>query len=304
MKHSILLLTDLSQNTKSAEETALILAGRLDKNLFLLNCNTTISAITYYPVMPVMSESPTWYEDRKGSLKLITDHLSHQFQQAFPGKNKPGMKSIIKEGDLLENVKDVLKLHKIDLIVMGAQSGSSTDHFLFGRDTKQIVDHVAVPILIVPNKSQFKSTIKITFATDFLDQDTTTLNYLFEFRQQLDAILDIVHIKKFGEPNEIKNLLVKDMIDKACLAKPGIITYQEVYGKEIIPRLEHFCRENEADIMVLSHQHHSFLFRNFKEGIVDKALFAQAIPLLIIPELPTNINRNESSFKDLKDIVF
>jgi nucleotide-binding universal stress UspA family protein len=303
MKKSILILTDLSENAAHAAEAALMLAGQLGLNLILLNCNDAISAVTYYPIMPVLSESPTWYEDRKAKLKSITADLKLQFDNSFHGQAQPVIKTIIKEGDLGENIKDVLKHHQTEMVVMGSQSSSSTDHFLFGSDTQNVAAQATVPVLTVPPAANLKSIARITFATDFVDHDTYTLYYLFRLRQKLGAKLEILHIRQYGHPPIQKNPLVKSMIEEACAAKPSIIFYKEVYGKQIASRLKNYCLENRSDILVLSHKHHSLLFKAFKEGTVEKSISDQLTPLLIIPELKGG-KIHKSTFKDLANVVF
>ncbi len=285
MKKSILILTDLSENATHAAEVALMLAGRLHDNLLLLNSNDAISTIAYYPIMPVMAELPKWYEDRKTRLKLITTDLKLQFSKNFPGQAHPVIKVIVQEGDLLENVKDVLKHHQTEMIIMGSQSGSSIDHFLFGSDNKKIVDHATVPVLSVPLGSTLKQVAKITFATNFREHDTYTLSHLFRLRQKLDVHLEILHIRQYGHPDVPKNTSVKNLIEEACAARPSNISYKEVYGKDIASRLMRYCKENNSDILALGHEHHSFLAQAFKEGTVSRSLSNQLIPILVIPEL-------------------
>jgi nucleotide-binding universal stress UspA family protein len=303
MKKSILILTDLSENAARAAEVALMLAGRLGDNLLLLNSNDAISAITYYPIMPFLSESPTWHEDRETKLKLITTNLKHQFDKSFPGKAHPVIKAIIKEGDLLENTKDVLKHNQIEMIIMGSQTGSSTDHFLFGSDTQKIINHATVPVLSVPQGAALKQVAKITFATNFREHDTYTLSHLFRLRQKLDVHLEILHIRQYGHAPVVKNTSVKNLIEEACAAKPSNIFYKEIYGKDIASRLMHYCQENNSDILALGHEHHSFLAQAFKEGTVSRSLSSQLVPLLIIPQLESE-KIHKPVFKDLSNIVF
>lgn len=303
MKKSILVLTDQSDKSKHAAEAALMLAGHLDLNLVLLNCNDTISAVTYYPIMPVMSESATWYEDRKERLTLMVADLKLLFVKAFPGKAQPVIKVIIKEGDLFENIKDELKHHQTELIVMGSQSGTSTDHFLFGSDTLNVTAKAPVPVLTVPPTADLKSIARITFATDFVEHDTYTLYHLLRLRQKLDAKLEILHIRQYGHAPVQKSPLVKRIIEEACTAKPSAISYKEIYGKQIASRLKNYCLENKSDLLALSHKHHSFLFKAFKEGTVEKSLSDQLTPLLIIPELKGE-KIHKSTFKDLANVVF
>ena len=304
MKKSILILTDFSENALHAAEEAFALAGQLRLNLVLLNCNDTITAVTYYPVVPVLSDSPTWYEDRKSKLKLIAEHLEKKFHNTLPEQARPVIKRLIREGDLQTNLKDLLKRQPIEMIVMGARSGSSTEHFLFGSDTKTVADHASIPVLIVPFEHGIRQVLHITFATNFLEQDIDALHYLLEIRQKLGAKLDILHIRLYGQLPGPRDPQVERIIHESCIAKPSMITITEVYGKEIGSRINHYCKTQNSDILALSHEHHSLLFRAFNEGVVTKRLSDHQIPLLIIPELKISKETAEDTMRGLSNIIF
>ena len=304
MKKSILVLTDFSENALHAAEIAFILAGQLKTNLSLLNCNDTISAFTYYPVVPVMSESPTWYEDRKSKLKAISEHLEQKFHLEFPEQAKPVIKCLIREGDLQTNLKDLLKHQPLEMIVMGARSGSLTDHILFGSNTKTIANHSPIPVLVAPLSALVRRPLLITFATNFLEQDFHSLNYIAQLRQRLGARLEIVHIREYGQIPDQRDPKTLHLIEKICNADPRFIVFKEVYGKDVSSRLNHYCLNNESDILALSDNHHSFFNRVFIDDNVDKSLAEHLVPILVIPELKSSQDIHKNTFRGLSNVVF
>ena len=281
-----------------------MLAGQLGANLILLNCNNTISAVSYSPVIPVINDSLIWFEERKSGLKEMSNHLKKYHSDAFPHRRRPVITTIIKEGDLTANVKDVLKHHRVEMTVMGSRSGTPAEHFLFGSDTKSIVDHSPIPVLVVPRENKIQSTIRIVFATDFLDQDVSALDYIGQLRVQLRAHLEIVHIQQYGRVASIRNQEVQQKIDEMWKAEPVLVTYNQVYGKNVVSRLNKYCKDNNADILALSHQHHSLLFQAFRKGVADRSLSTQRVPLLLIPELRKEHEIQADKYKGLSNIIF
>ncbi len=294
MKKSILILTDRSANALHASDTAMMLAGRLGKNLILLNCNNTISGITYLSSQ-LTDPYHAGYEERKSALEAISHHMKEQFKKRFPDQRLLSVDIIIRDGDVQANVADVLPQHNISLIVMGSRSDSVTGHLLFGSDTKNVVDHSPVPVLIVSGPKQIKPIIKLTFATNFLEQDTAALDYLLNLSKQLEAKLEIVHIKQYGVEPRPKSFSLEKKIEQACAKNPESIVYREVYGKNVAQRLQRFCKENNSDILVLSYQYHSVLFRVLKQSTVEWALSSHRISLLVIPNLTHHQQKSESS---------
>lgn len=291
MKKSILILTDFSDEAMQAAEVATILAGQLSTNLVLLYCDNTISAVAYYPLAPVMTASQTWQEDIKSKLNEISAHLKEKFRGAFPSKHLPVVKTVIEEGELTASLPAVLQNHPIEMIVMGASSGSSTEHFLFGSDIKSVVDHSSLPLLIIPRTKTLRPTIQITFATNFLEQDIQALNFLAKFRRRLGAHLEIVHIREYGKVQGLKNEEVRQAIIDLRKTSIPLVVYNEVYGKHVTSRLSHYVRDNDSDMLALSHEHHSLLFRIFNEGMVDKTISIHRIPILVIPKLEPDAHK-------------
>ena len=304
MKKSILVLTDLTENAAHAAETAAILAGQIGCNLILLYCNNTISAISYYPFVPVEDESATWYEHAKNKLKLLSASLQQKAAREFPDQTQPVIKSLILEGDLLTHLREALRQSQVELIAMGAKSGSSTEHFLFGSDTKTVADHSSVPVMIVPRAAFLRPIIHLTFASNLVDQDIEALSYLSDLRQSLCAELEILHIRQYGQPARPPYSPAKRYIDEICSKKNSLISYKEVYGKKVQSRLYKYCLDNDTDLLALSHHHHSYLALNLREGIVDQSISQQHLPLLIIPEMNSGRKSKAEHYSGLSNIVF
>ena len=304
MKKSILVLTDLTDNATHAAEAAVILATQIGCNVMLLYCNNTISAISYYSNISVADESLTSYEHAKNKLKTLSDLLKQIATEKLRDHAQPVIKSLIREGELLSNIQKVLSESRVELIAMGAKSGTPTDHFLFGSDTKIVVDHSTLPVLIVPPAIKLNAFIHLTFASNLMEQDINALSYLSSLRQKLSAKLEILHIKSYGEPTRSPYSSAKKYIEEICAKKPDLIYYKQVYGKKIPSRISSYCRESNTDLLVLSHQHHSYLFRTFRDGVVDQFLSQHRLPLLIIPKMKIERKSNAKNYSGLSNIVF
>jgi len=301
MKKSILVLTALSAADSNVAEAAQILAGKLHKNLILLNCDDVLSPVLYYPALPVMKDSYLWKEERKAKLNQLTDHIEHRFSAIYPGQ-KLQIQSLIMEGAVDLNVKKILKEHPVEMIVMGASSGSSSEHFLFGSDTASIIYDSNIPVLIIPSKWIASPLRQITFATKLMDQDIDALNYLLTLRQHLEGRLEIVHVRKYKQQELSQFSQMIKFIEKHIGTNTPMISYHTVYGKHVIPRLNRYCNENRSEVLALSREHHSFLFRLLKEGTVEKYLSGHKIPLLIVPQLKTK-KVHAATSKTLSGIV-
>jgi len=303
MKKSILILTSLSDKERNVADAGQILAGQLHKDLILLHSNDAITTVVYYPGLPVLTESTLSQQERKTKISILSSQLKQTFAESHPDNFQPKIKAIILEGDLDENVKQVLNKHPVEMIVMGACTGSSAEHFFLGSGTTAVTHHSTVPVLVIPPHWNGNSIRFITFATRFLEQDGAALEYLFMLAKHLGAHIDIVNIKKYNKVDMNDNSRILQLIRKHLVKRPELISYHSVYGKALIPRLKRYCNENRSEVLALSRSHHSFLFRLFQKGTLDKYLSGHHIPLLIIPPLKTESQIHDDPLKSLSGIV-
>ncbi len=300
MKKSILVLTDLSQNTALAE-AAVLLSGQLSANILLMNTNDSIEAISYYPIVPVAGPSATWIESREKEMENLAELIRQQYRSNFHAKAMPAVKYLLTEGSLSVNLKETVQKYPVCLVLMGGRTGSETEHFLFGSDAIQMAGESELPVCLIPQGAQPRMFRQITFATNLLDQDIESLDYLAGLCKKLRAKLDIVHIREYGKALT-SNAAVEQHIDALCSARGALVTYQEVYGKNVVSRLNNYCRETDTDLLALSREHHSALVMFFTSGTMDKLVINQAKPLLVIPDLRTE--NQAASHHLLANIVF
>jgi len=300
MKKSILLLTDLLQDTALAD-AAVLLAGQLGTNILLLNTNDSIEAISYYPVVPVVSPSATWLESREREMEKLSTYIKQQYKSIYHTKALPTVKHLLTEGSLSSNLAETVKKHPVCLVLMGGRSGSETEHFLFGSDAIHVAGESELPVCLIPQDAQLRMFRQVTFATNLLDQDIESLDYLVSLCKKIGSKLNIVHIREYGKALT-SNAMVEQHIDKICSAGDALASYQEVYGKNVVSRLNSYCRDNDSDLLALSRVHHSALVKFFTSGTVDKLVISKATPLLIIPDLRTE--NQVASHDVLSNIVF
>lgn len=280
---TILVLTDFSENALKAAEAAAMLCGKFNANLLLLYANYAVPAIPYYPGVIMVNENISWEEECEEKLNQLALHLQKIVSEGEAKGHKLSINKVIREGNLWDNVKDVLKKEKIEMVVMGGRSGSNIDHIVFGSDTSKIIDHISCPVLIVSSGFPVRKIDRIAFAAGFYKSEADAIKHLLNWSKLFQFQLEIVHVRLYGDRivPEDPHLVdfIKELGDKNY---PNVI-YREIRGKSLMPRLLNFCREREVDMLAFTHQQHSYLARILKEGTVKKVIARQKLPLLVFP---------------------
>nr|WP_199081425.1 universal stress protein [Pedobacter sp. ASV19] len=280
---TILVLTDLSKNSLNASEAALIIAVQTHANLVLFHSCIDIPMLAYYPGMPWINEDQNWLDESGKQLKSLARHLRNFGQRMYPDEEMPSIHYEVGQGEIAANIQNIIDANKAALIVMGGRTGSQMEHLAFGSDTNSMLNYCTKPILIVAQKKPLRKVNKITFATNFKEEDISAIKLLLKYRKQCQYELDIVHVKLFGADEKTLNTPVTSFIETLAEENYPVVKFKEVWGKDLIRRLYTLCAETETDVLALTHQQHSFFVNILKEGIVKKSIISQQLPLLILP---------------------
>lgn len=300
---TILVLTDLSENSSKAAETAAMLSGILKANILLFNANYTVPAIPYYPGVVLVNDNLSWEDECQNKLNQLAEHVKKIVEQVNYDGHKPKVQTLLREGNLWGNVKELIENKNIEIILMGGRSGSKIDHIAFGSDTSSIVDHVTCPVLIVSSESPLTRLNKIIFATNFNTNDLYAINYLIDLGRLFHFQLEIVHVNLYGDHHIPDGPQVADLIKSQEEKNYPNVIYRDVRGKDLVQRLVHICKESEADVLAFTHQQHSYLASVLKRGTVKRSIETQRLPLLIFPPELQLKYRNEEE-KSLVGIRF
>lgn len=157
------------------------------------------------------------------------------------------------EGNLGDNISLLTARQDIELVVMGGRSGGALDHLLTGSETAAVIKDSKKPVLVIPKSSHLSSVRKIAMATDFHATDFNALNFLYELAQQYDARLDVVHVVK---PGSVITDIEPELLFRRHMTNvdPMRIAYKQLLGDSTSDLLSHYCKENEVDLLAVTHQ--------------------------------------------------
>lgn len=283
----ILVLTDFTDNASNAAASAVTLSGKLHANLILYNTYLGQPIVPQYAGGPWVPEQLMWEEESNEKLALQKNELETLIARLPPQERPPSIACQRGEGNLGGNVEAFCERHDIEMVVMGARSGSTLEHLLTGSDTISVINHTSRPVLIVPAGKTLKQLKKVTFATDFDATDLKAVHYLVKLGRIFNFKLEIVHVSLWGHDDdrmdEKENAFAKQVA--RFKYNDNNITFQRIRGKDLINRLSHLCEESGSDLLALVHDQQGFFNRLFKESAATTILKQQHIPVLVIPEL-------------------
>ncbi|MGZ3832553.1 MAG: universal stress protein [Mucilaginibacter sp.] len=281
---TILVPTDFSDNATHAARSAVMLGGKLNANLLLFN--NFIGS----PVIPQFNGGPWVAEEMESeenesihSLQNIADKLEPAISRYKSAEQKPAVHMRWGEGSLADNIVKLIEEKDIELIVIGARSGSKLSHMLNGSDVTSIINKSTRPVFVIPSMVELRPLEKVIFATDFNDADTKALYYMIKLGKLLNFKLKVVNVSL-----PVKKAIAKSINEAAFLkhikrSNYPSLSYKEIKGKDVIDSLNEYCKKENADVLALVHYRRSFFMRLIQQSTSSKALSNQRIPLLILP---------------------
>ncbi|AMP97546.1 hypothetical protein AY601_0596 [Pedobacter cryoconitis] len=283
-KKSILVLTDFSGYAKNAAESAMSLADKMKMDIILCNI---------YPVPAVRSSAeilfPTGYEDIAkqqsiDSLKIEKIRLQSILKRDTDISRIPGL-TIIDEDHTFSTIANLIKKEKnITMVTIGTRHHQGNE-FLFGGGINTIVNKSNCPVLLISEKVLTDAIKTIIFATDLAIEDIKQLKLLTEKADLFKSHIHVCHISPptpividFNEEYHLSEFIQE--MGKLTFKK---ISFKNIQGKNIIQDLIEFEEETHADLLVLIHKKHSFLWKLFHESKIKRLVTNQKSPLLILP---------------------
>jgi nucleotide-binding universal stress UspA family protein len=188
-------------------------------------------------------------------------------------------------GLVVDEVEELLKKEKIDLIVLGMHGAGYLSEKLIGSVTTAVIRKVKCPVLAISSDVKFKPIKNIAFACDYKEiNDRQLLEPLKEFANLFSAHISIVNVVRE----------TAELIPSTDQAIAGVKLEHSLEGTEhsfhytqhndVVEGINHFVTENHIDMVVMIPRMHSVLRNIFHEPQTKRMAFHTHVPLLSLHE--------------------
>lgn len=210
---NILIPTDFSENAWNAARYAIELFKNEKCIFYFLNVYTPAIASSRFMAAnfdgAAIEDGAHQYSERGlkalvRDIKKINTNPQHHF------------KTISSFSFLVDEIKETVENHHIDLIVTGTKGASGMEEVFMGSNTVRIIKSIKnCPVLAIPQHLEFVTPSEIAFATDFNRfYAQSELQPLIDMAKAFDAAIRIVHVQY-----EIKALTELQQFNLSMLRK-------------------------------------------------------------------------------------
>ncbi|SEO42942.1 universal stress protein [Mucilaginibacter sp. OK283] len=274
----ILVLTDFTANASHAAAAALRIAAKLDAGICLYH------TLPYIPLIPGDSGGPYVAETEK---MLFEDSKERLIQEADKLREVSVMvmghclyiEERSGEGSLGGVIGNLTEEPDIEMVIMGGRSGGALEHLITGSNTAAVIRKARKPVLVIPMNAIVNVPGKVVFATDFGTSDIPAVSFLHNLAVRLGFYLDIVHIIP---RNEVVTGIGAEVAFRNYLVRHEL-SYNQVQETDVHKGLQHYCEENSASLLAMSHGEHSFIARMFGHSESRAMIADQRLAVLVFP---------------------
>ncbi|MDG1730385.1 MAG: universal stress protein [Algibacter sp.] len=275
MKRKILLPTDFSDNAWSAAVYALKLYTDEECSFYFLHALIIVGApfedLSNKLLKTMEEDAMNELLDLKALAERGNANANHDFH------------IILSTKDLNTAIKDAIKKHDINLIIMGTKGATGAKEFFFGSNTVRVINKANCPVLLIPEDYDFIEPKQIAFPTDYNRfYDIKEIEPLVQLTNLYDSKIRIVHINEKEELNDVQDYNLMEL-QSHLNDYDYSLHWMPNYAKKVV-EINDFIEELDIDILVMVNYKHSFIEKIVKEPVIKKIGFQSKIPFLVIPE--------------------
>ncbi len=273
----ILVPTDFSSDAANAVKFAYLFAKENNCKFSLLN---VYNFAVYDPNMPPEILSDVIKQSSENSTEGL-DLLIKDFEKTYPDFKNYLVDKIVAEGNTIEAIEKTASDGKYDLIMMGTKGASGIEEVLIGSNAYSVLSKSKIPVLVVPENSQYNGLGNILYAVDLTCSEVSAVNELQGLVDLNKKDLTFLHLS-----GELEEDLTND--EKICFDeikdKLKDVSYKFEFAKcvNISDCLEKMIHTLKADLLIVSKKKRDFLENLFHASVSKKLACHTDIPLLAL----------------------
>jgi nucleotide-binding universal stress UspA family protein len=259
----ILLPVDFSETSVSAFWRAVEVAKIYKASLWLVHAMAHPTATGMANVLP-------------GALAELQADLESDLEKLHRLAVDAGVEctTLLLEGSVLEQVKDVIHHHGIDLLVLATHGGRGVHGVFLGSTAERMIRAITIPVLtvgIAKNQPSWeeKGARHILFAGDFCPETLCGLSSAFGVQQRTGAKLSVVRVVSPGSKPEVIRA-IREQIESLVPPGTDIHTPEGNVGKTVCT----VARELGVGLIALGIHKNSFAREIFGSGLLEILLTA------------------------------
>ncbi|MFM9050921.1 MAG: universal stress protein [Bacteroidota bacterium] len=268
----ILVPTDFSPQAEHAARFALFLAGKMNASVVLHHSYVLPVYATDLPLA-----LPSDMDLDKTSHEGL-DNLVARLKKDFPASI---ISTSVSDGFAEESVPRASKEADADFIVMGTRGATGLREALIGTVTGSVMEKATVPVIAVPDESEWTNFDRILYATSYEEGDFENVEEVFGFAKQLGAEVVLLHIStgKFDKTYEFDAI---ERFSDRMKEETGFdrISFKLLEDDDVFEGIVEYAEEIKANMIAMTLRERPFLRKLFERSTTKRVAYHTKVPLM------------------------
>lgn len=270
---TILVPTDFSKNANSALDFAIKIAPKINAKIILLH--------VYHPSYIETDMPKNSIFDELSKVKMDSDTILKELCLKIKNNNEIACQLLNIEGLLVDTILDTIESEKINMVVMGTKGNCVLNGLIVKSNTSIVMENAKCTVVAIPGNTFISNIKKITFATDYFENDITCLIQMAGIAQILKVGIHVLHITDEEYTNESEKKFMEMFAEKVNEHIDFVkISYQVIRDENIEKKMEEYLQKKHTGIFALSKSKEGVL-NNFRhKRMITKFICHTKIPLI------------------------
>lgn len=271
----ILVPTDFSECAEAATEVALEIALRVKAQLYFLHLHPG--------------------ETKNGHASMNSDSAKHKFHQpsGLLGNVRQALSELVSRAErqgvdakpilVFDESKDQISTHaqafEIDLIVMGSKGAHGLREIFIGSNAQYVAKRSSIPILVVKDRPDSPGFENIIFASTFVDDVKSPLNFIVDFSKLWDAKIHLLFVNTPSNFMDSQTIITK--MNTSVEGMDATFTFNTYNAPTEEAGISEFAKSIDADLVSLVTNRKSGFEEILSPDLSEKMVNHAAVPVLI-----------------------
>ena len=278
----ILVPTDFSPTAEKAFRLALNIASKSKGTIILYNVYTPVEKSTSIALNEKSKESNIQTEAK------LMKRLERTKKKVMANGMDVPVSTEVGRSPIINNILGFAEDNHIDLIVMGTQGASGLKKVFVGSVASRIIEKSDIPVLLVPEKFEWKEPEQICFATNYQQTDKQALTLVLALAKLYNTGVTVLHFLSAYTEEKEKEKKQNDFDSYAYALQRKFnksnLQFHLLNTSSVTETMENLDKKFPYDMLAMVRRNKSFLERFFLKSFTQNMAYTTRKPLLIVPE--------------------
>lgn len=186
-------------------------------------------------------------------------------------------------GFIENQINGLVKELQADLIVTGIEKMGALEEALTGSNAMSILQHVQIPVLMVPPDTVWQPIQNIAWACDYKNLDKTPVWNLKPLLQASGATLHVIHNDAGEKESTDSYAAAQQQIQDWFATIP--VTFAFLRDKDLNEAVNQYAAEHQIDLLIAVPKKHGWLEGLFTSSHSKQLAFSAHVAVVCVQEL-------------------